>query len=449
MSTLDECAQIGTQQLSKQGNYLVHGTDKTSTITINNADSVASVFATSSEGSGLQAELPPEHTIYSIKLGRNPTGTIECQKPAGYPTSCVSYCPSGTKCNAPALQVTYTPNDPNYNPNTVNFPPEDYLNEQGSLDPSTYTYIFLDTLINNTNTIYEMAITTAPLYQLDVSSSTGGSVPGTLAHALDNGTITFRKDIYPLMTATNPTLKIGSQSYPITFLASGDNALVDGPVNPDGRFTLYGKNDHNPRANRLSTKRHMALYPQSTSLYPSLALGPAANSSTYQTIILYPRNVDYSCQPVIYIGRDTLTNAFYALTYLLSAQATFNGIQCCVQSQAGTPCTHDTLYCPASQQGVSGCNLVSANEDGQIQQNNSGRLKVVIDPMPDAPQYGWASSIESMPGLYWPGQPDFGTTSSAPQGMAPREPSPFGGPQKASVALNKTTSRPPTKVKKG
>lgn len=385
----------------KDGYYLAHGTTPQGTLMVGNKDSNTAVFATSSQGGGLQAEFAGNSEIGHISVADAPQSLLECQKPLGNPVACVASCPSGTQCQDPVLSVTYTARDSSA--------ARDYLNEKGSLDSSGLNYVFLDTLVNNTNVAFDMAITTAPLYQAFVDPTTQNitSAPGTLSAALNSQEgFSFINSIYNQQSQPESSwaIQIGSNSYPLTFLSFGNNSGLNGPVNPDGRFTLYGKNQQNPSANRLSTKMHMALHPQ-TSLSPSLALGASADTKDYQTIILYPRNPYTSCQPVIFIGRDSNTNVFYAATYLLSF-ATQGGDQCC-QTSTGDLCAHDTLYCPNDTTSTNVCSQVSANQNSVLALGQQARLKVTIDPIPGLSEYGWASKIELLPGLWWPGQPDF------------------------------------------
>lgn len=354
------------------------------------------VFLTSSEGQGYQAQLAPQASAQT-EIKEGPTSTlIECQQPLGNPIACASQClPQSTgvikagytSCQGPALTAEYIIP-------TVNNPitPLDFLNENGSQPASALNYVFLDTIVNNTNQPFNIATTTAPLYIQQVNAQgTVVASPNSIAGALNANDIGFLNSIYALKGSWNTTFNLGSNSYPVTFLSGSAQ------TNPNMEFSIFGKNEQNPSANKLSTKKHMA--------QPQLSLGTTSTSGI-QTIILYPPDPTNTCQPVIFIGRDPNTNTFYTMTYL-SAYTQANGTKCC-QDQSGNLCSHDTLYCSAKLSG-SGCALYSANPaDNQvIQSGGSGRLKVVINPMPDAPQYGYASNIEVLPNLWWPGQPDF------------------------------------------
>lgn len=438
-------AHVCSTYIWRQGDYLAHGTSPTGTISFKNLGKT-SVFVTSDQGSGYQAEIPANTFTGAVFLGSQPKSLLECQKPVGFPTSCVSNCPTNLSCKRPALDATFDVKTPNYNL-SGHYGPQDTLNEQNSLGQAV-DYVYLDTLVNNTNVTFDMAITTAPLYYAaeDPDTHLETAAPGTIAYALANGDGPnkspwgFINQIYSAISqsGSQPTISLGGQTYPITFLSSGYNAQSEGPMNPDGRFTLYGKNQHDPAANRLSTKRHMALMPQITDLYPSLALGAYGTSSTYQTIILYARDPLNSCQPVIFIGRDARTNVFYALTYLLAYE--LNTGQMCCQTNSLAVCDNDTLYCPSGRQMANGCSLVTANVDSAIGLGQPARLKVTIDPIPNPSSrqppalsdFGWASKIEMLPGLWWPGQPDFVETIT---------PAPL--PMRKTVSETKASSQPP------
>ncbi len=370
-----------------------------------------SFFMTSDQGQGYQAELPRFSTFLS-ELGPKPGSLVECQQPWGYPVSC-GMCrdASGRRsmnnvvCTRGTFSARFgfgTPIGP-----LSQLVKQDTLNELGSRQSPNY--VFLDTIVNNTNQSFSMATTTAPLYQQMVNPD--GSVvssPGTIVNALDSGDLFFMNSIFSLVDREKPHITVGGNEYPIQFLSTNTR------TNSDLRYSLFGKNEHNPRVNQLSTKRHMAL--------PTLALSSQGTSGT-QTIILFPTDPFSSCQPVIFIGRDISTNAFYVLTYLTRHIDPETNLACC-QSEGGL-CDHDTLYCSSMLSQNGGCAIFAANTDGSILMGtgpgSQARLKVVLDPMPDSPQFAYASSIEALPGLWWPEQPDFVEQPEAKPGAIPQQ----------------------------
>lgn len=354
-----------------------------------------SFFMTSDQGQGYQAEFTGNSSSLT-RLGSRPISTVECQQPWGNPIPCGACAPKAgqqnwgnTSCSTDQFTTSFIPS---LGP-VADLLQKDLLNERDTQKP--LNYVFLDTIVNNTNQSFSIAVTTAPLYEQVLNNDgTVSSAPNTIAGALDQGTINFINSIYNLTNQSSPSLTLGDHAYPITFLSANTQ------TNPDLRFSLFGKNEHNVAENKLSTKKHMAS--------PTLALSTQASSGT-QTIILYPTDPFNTCQPVIFIGRDINTNAFYILTYLTRHIDPQTNIACC--QEKGSLCSHDTLYCSSKLTQNNGCAIYSVNTDRSIMtgtgSGSQARLKVVIDPMPDAPQYGYGSSIEVLPGLWWPGQPDF------------------------------------------
>lgn len=347
-----------------QGDLVGH--TNTGGLTINNPSTLNSVFLTSDQSHGYQAEITAEATK-NAQVGTNPKSLIECQQPFGNPIACASACTTGpggsfswgtTICNPGVVKVSYSPT----------LGTDDTLNEQGTKSAGLNNYVYLDTIANQSPATFDIAITDAPLF-IPVTDAQGNVTPDpkSIAGGLYAGTSSIFDDIY-----TNKKLSLGGINYPVNFLTTGD-------VNPDGRFSVY------PASHANATKKHMA--------NPTLALSASPTSGT-QTIILIPHNFTQSkCQPTLFIGRDA-NNNFYGFTYV--SKNTEGGVPCC-QDSMGNPCTIDSLYL---WQAIDG----SAS---QVPSEQPGRLKVTITPDTNSPQVGVLSGMQVLPGLWWPGQQDF------------------------------------------
>ena len=292
---------IIADMVSSQGGYLVHRNFQTLALE-NKGD--GSVFLTSALGHGYQYELNAGASVITT-VGTVDNSTIECQQPLGFPVACTLQC---TKTRAPAMGTTECSGVV-----TADYDNEvgtDVLNEQGSRN-NILNYVFLDTVVNQGTMTFEVAMTEAPLYSIKQNDKGQLIVdPATsIAGALDAGTLNIFNNIHG-----DKTITIGSHTYPVVF-------LTDKVTNPDGRFT-FGP----------GTKQHMAL--SLFALDATIDHGP-------QTLIFMPTNFNNSCQPVIFVGRDT-DNTFYALTYLSNHTTQKSNIVCCANNN--NPCPHDTLY---------------------------------------------------------------------------------------------------------
>jgi len=335
-------------------------------LTINNPSTLNSVFLTSDQSHGYQAEITKEATK-NVLVGTNPTSLIECQQPFGNPVACASGCTRGTGgayawgttiCNPGVVKISYSPT-----PGT-----DDTLNEQSTHSADLDNYVYLDTIVNQSPATFDIAVTDAPLF-IPATDAQGNVTPDpkSIAGGLYAGTSSIFDDIY-----TNKKITLGGTNYSVNFLTTGD-------VNPDGRFTVY------PASHPNATKKHMAS--------PVLALGAQPTSDT-QTIILIPHNFTSTCQPTLFIGKDS-NNYFYGLTYVIKNSA--GGVPCCTEGEEANPCAIDSLYTWQMADGSA----------AQVPTGQPGRIKVTITPDTNSPQVGVLSGIQILPGLWWPGQQDF------------------------------------------
>jgi hypothetical protein len=355
--------EMAANLVSSQDLYLVHRNFQTLALK-NNGD--GSVFLTSSLGNGYQYELKASQSVVTT-VGMIDNSAIACSKPFGIPTSCATSC---KKTRAPAMGTTECTGAV-----TADYSTEsgtDFLNEQGTHN-TQLNYVFLDTLINEGATTFEVAVTEAPLYRIKQNEK-GQLVMDSersIAGALDAGSLSIFNNIHG-----EKAINLGSHSYPVTF-------LTDTITNPDGRFT-FG----------TGTRQHMA-----SSL---LALDATTNHGP-QTIILIPTNFNSSCQPIIFIGRDN-ENSFYALTYLSNHTTQKTGIVCCADAN-NNPCVRDTLY-----------SSVAVNDDPRsLIDGQRGRLKIVLgSDKALGGDYVTVTGFEILPGLWWPGQKDFATFAFKP-----------------------------------
>lgn len=347
---------LAADMVYSKGSYLVHRNFQSLALT-NQGNS--SVFLTSSLGNGYQYELPAGQSVVT-SLGTIDNSTVECQQPFGVPVACALTC---QRTRAPAMGTTECTGA--VKADYSNDAGTDFLNEQGTHNNSL-NYVFLDTLINKGTTTFEVAVTEAPLYRIkqDDKGQLVVDPAQSIAGALDAGTLNIFNNIHGEKSIT-----LGSRTYPVNF-------LTDTVTNPDGRFT-FGS----------GTRQHMAL--------SLLALDATTNHGP-QTIILIPTNFNNSCQPVIFIGRDS-ENTFYALTYLSNHTTQKSGIICCADNN-NNPCGHDTLY-----------SMVSVNDDPRtVIDGQRARLKVVLDKdVSLGGNYVSVANFEILPGLWWPGQKDF------------------------------------------
>jgi hypothetical protein len=373
------------------------------------------LFLTSQYGGGYQDALTASGTQtaqLSSKAPRTVTaatcnqGVIECQQPLGNNVPCTAGCTDITistvygatgcgaqlhspKGNLSAWWVGATSTN-------------DTLNEGGSQNASL-NYIFLDTIINNANSstpnspIFYAATTPAPLFNGSPADTS------TIVGALSQGSLKLI-DIYTAID-TNGTIPLGP-GYSVTGL-------------DPGLGQIFSASAHNPAAGKLAQKFHMA--------QPSLALSTDPNQGT-QTIILYPPNWRYSCQPAIFIGKNQTDGTLYALTYLGNYTLQDGTTNC------DPGATADTIIAPqVSAQGkrLAGTTKqppwtlitttgspVIANYDkdgkplGGYQAGaklSPGRLKLTIQraPNPSKPgtfyPFGYAASLQVLPGLWVPG----------------------------------------------
>jgi hypothetical protein len=382
--------------INEVGSYLGHETQ--SFIQLSNPSTSASVFLTSNQGKGTQAEVvpnpPPQNPGLFSKLSSS-QGLIECQQPFGNPTSCVTSCQSGPKTLfGPTTQCTGIINASNNFEIPGVKSATDLLNEVAQ-STAALNYVFLDTIVNNSNSSFEIATTTAQLYSSDPNIQ-----PNTIAGAIAAGSLNIFTNLYSLKPSG--TFTAGKSSYPLTFLNEAPNIK-------DNRYLIAAANKHNPATDDLAIKRHMA--------DKNLALNTSITGGT-QTIILFPNRMQTTCQPVIFIGRDE-DNVFYALTYLGNYKSTTLE-QCCVVGGT-TPCGTDTLYPSSDPQQLPQTNTDNTDPNF-IRLGNPGRLAVDIECIAGTGGYGYAVSIKSLKGLWYPGsgllkfldQPDFSNIPTKP-----------------------------------
>jgi len=362
-----------------------------------------SVFMTSSRGSGHQAELVrAPRAIESTTGDSTRDATIECQQPLGVPTACATACAQGmfgwgTVACTGTTKTSY-----------IVAGKTDFLNESARTQPQ---FTFLDTIDNRSTSTFMVATTSAPLYGLVQTGSKWSVSPNTIIGALSGSgesTLSLYNDMYvPLTTRTTgtPTISIGGQPYPITFIS----AIA---TNPDGRFTFEpGK------------RVHMA--------NSQLALGSVNDVKSVQTIILIPQDPTATCQPWIFIGRyaDATREHFVGFSILPN----YGG--CCVEScPIGDNTSQDQDYSESDESDTPACTPGPCKNDyawpnnqlilgapdfagvittGTLEHATFGRLKIVIQPTKELPDQstnkplGTLASLEIMPGFWWPGERDF------------------------------------------
>ncbi len=305
--------------LSGGNSYLGHYNN--GTYQLNNPSTSRSVFLTADQGFGYQAELTP-NAAQNLSVGKKNPGIVECQQPFGNPVACTASCkvasvgftPSGLGTSGLA-NCTGVINAKVYPFLALEAGITDFLNEKGSKYSTPANYVYLDTIINNSNSAFEIATTTAPLIGTSsiVDPVTKKPVldPNTIAGALQAGTLTTM-NIYGEKPSGSFT--VGKVTYPVNFIS-------DSPSLADNRYVIAGANKHNPTTDTLAIKRHMADKNLAFDVLPSTNI-PAPKGN--QTIILFPNKMESTCQPVIFIGRDKDSNEFYALTYLGAYDSTGN-----------------------------------------------------------------------------------------------------------------------------
>ena len=319
----------------QNGNYLAHTNE--GLLQLANAGT-GSVFMTSDQGGGYQAEIQPTKPPIGLnsglfsKVGTNSQSSVECQQPFGNPVACATTCAShlmgagSTYCTGP-MDSYYQSTLPK------GITSDDYLNENGCLLPSgstptsiaqlqkqcpveyaalaaasqaqctkgkpcpgptmdqlqmaKYPVVTLDTIINNSNSEFEIATTTAPLYNavFNESSQTYTPDPNTIVGAIAAGKLSIFNNLYSLKPSGSIT--IGSTAYPVNFLTETSGVT-------DNRYILAPASAHNPAQNNLAIKRHMA--------DQKITFDPSPTGPGNQTIILFPSpKMQASCQPVIFI----------------------------------------------------------------------------------------------------------------------------------------------------
>jgi hypothetical protein len=389
--TLNAC--YGVNLVSLNGPNLLH-TNQGLLQFVNPSTSTTagSVFLTSDQGNGYQAEIAPTNGPFTSKsglfstIGPKPQSLIECQQPLGNPVACAISCAShmlgagSTYCTG-IINTYYVPTTPG------GAPPTDLLNENKSVAATAYKYVFLDTIVNNSTSSFEIATTTAPLY-----SSNPDIQPNTIAGAIAAGNLNIFKNLYSLKPSGNFT--IGKNSYPLTFL--NDSTTVT-----DNRYLIAAADKHNPAGDALAIKRHMA--------NKNIALD-TTKTNGIQTIILFPNRMQSTCQPIIFIGRDE-DNGFYALTYLGTYTSTTQQ-QCCVSSGT-TACTTDMLY-PSSNLPTSIQTNLDDTDPTFVRLGQPGRLALDIECIAGTGGYGYAAQLKSLPGPWYTGQIDFSTIPATP-----------------------------------
>jgi hypothetical protein len=433
----------------QNGNYLAH-TNQGLLQLVN--PSSGSVFMTSDQGGSYQAEIQPTKPPIGLnsglfsKVGSSPQSSVECQQPFGNPVACATTCAShlmgagSTYCTG-LVDSYYQSTLPK------GITSDDYLNENGCLLPSgntptsltqfqkqcpvqyaalvaasqaqctkgkpcpaptmdqlqmaKYPVVTLDTIINNSNSEFEIATTTAPLYNTVFNASTQSYTPdpNTIVGAIAAGKLSIFNNVYSLKPSGSIT--IGSTAYPVNFLTETSGAT-------DNRYIIAPAGAHNPAQNNLAIKRHMA--------DSRITLDPSPTGPGNQTIILFPSpKMQATCQPVIFIGRDK-DNTFYALTYL-GAYTSTAGQTCCV-AEVGTQatmCPTDSLY-PQPINSLLPVNMTNSDNTNPnfIAIDQAGRLSVTINCLPNQTLYGYAASISSLKGAWYPGQPDFQNVPAQP-----------------------------------
>lgn len=315
-----------------------------------------STFFTSNFGRGYQAKLelskdhPESEKIVKTKIKFDAIGTIECQKPLGNIVSCGSCtnCPSfPEKCYAQASygNAFCSNSDLGF---SFNFwskevkdidPDSDFFNE--TANKQNLKYIFLDSIVNNSDSKFQIIVTDAPLLN-DVVRD-------------ENTAFTEYKGLGSLISLINQTPDSLDKMIKAALEGKGKekqegafSVKLLGGIAPGGEDFTIGK----------ETRRHMA--------QKNLAIKNTDDSvdPKYQTIILAPVN---SCQPAILIGRDSENN--------ICAVTVFTTIgNCDLKNASGKEI--DRLYF-----------LKKQITPTAISNEVSGRIKIVINPTELLPEY--------------------------------------------------------------
>lgn len=389
---------------------------------ISTDSSAGSLFIASSNGGGYQAELESGKNVLSqMKYGSY--SNIEIQKPFGNiitlkDSDCYAFSGFPSQYNSACVS------DNNFfiRYDTIGVA-EDFLNETGtksSQDVPTdskskispydqnLNYVFLDTVINNSDVAYDIiTIENINFYRWEPASVTkqAGIAEGSLIGAINTGKISIDA-IIAAANSTEQKVTIGSQSYAVKYLAKvyTDDRFIN-------RFTIFGKNQHDPSKNQLSSKFHMAS--------PQLALSTKAGTGV-QALIFVPTDFlldSYQLfAPALLIGFDADKPTVYAYSYIRNVLVDYpfgsegNAIKCtlkCTETKTDkttnqevtTDCAHDTIW-----------KKYSANM-GTGKVLKPGRIKIVISKEDwnacsdkEKMQMPYISKIELLPGLYWPGK---------------------------------------------